>query len=43
MANGYDWGDPKNPEYVEWLLDQIDHRRKEVQLNESAPQRQELE
>lgn len=18
----YDWGDPKNPDYIEWLLDQ---------------------
>ncbi len=26
--SGYEWGDPKNPEYVEWLLSQIDDRRK---------------
>lgn len=24
----YDWGDPKNPEYVEYILDQVDQRRK---------------
>lgn len=23
-AGGYDWGDPKNPEYVEHLLDNAD-------------------
>lgn len=27
--NGYEWGDPKNPDHVEWLLGQIDQRRKE--------------
>ena len=31
--NGYDWGDSKNPEYVAWLLDQIDQRRKEEREN----------
>ena len=31
--NGYEWGDPKNPEYVEWLLNQIDQRRKEEREN----------
>ena len=30
MANGYEWGDPKNQDYVEWLLDQIDAKRKET-------------
>ena len=23
-AEGYDWGDPKNPEYVEYVLDNAD-------------------
>lgn len=27
--SAYDWGDPKNPDYVEWLLDQVDQRRKD--------------
>jgi hypothetical protein len=22
----YEWGDPKNPEYVEWLLDQEEEK-----------------
>lgn len=26
-AEGYDWGDPKNPEYVEWVLEQADAKR----------------
>ena len=33
---GYDWGDPKNPEYVEWILDQVDQRRKDRYLNEAV-------
>lgn len=33
--NGYDWGDPKNPEYVEYILDQVDQRRKGRYLNEA--------
>ena len=24
LSDGYDWGDPKNPEYIEWLIDQVD-------------------
>ena len=23
-ADAYEWGDPKNPEYLEWLLDEAD-------------------
>ena len=30
----YEWGDPKNPEYVEYILDQVDQRRKERYLQE---------
>lgn len=25
-ADGYDWGDPKNPAYMEWVLEQADTR-----------------
>jgi hypothetical protein len=32
--SGYDWGDPKNPEYVAWILDQIDQRRKDAKESE---------
>lgn len=30
----YEWGDPKNPEYVEYILDQVDQRRKDRYLLE---------
>jgi hypothetical protein len=36
-VSAYDWGDPKNPEYVEWLLNQVDQRRKDFYQKE--PQR----
>ena len=26
-SDGYEWGDPKNPHYVVWLLDQADAAR----------------
>lgn len=29
-SNAYEWGDPKNPAYMEWVFDQADNRRKGV-------------
>ena len=26
-ADAYEWGDPKNPAYVEWLIEQADAER----------------
>jgi hypothetical protein len=26
-SDAYEWGDPKNPEYVEWAIEQADARR----------------
>ena len=28
LAGGYEWGDPKNPEYVEWAVSAGDDLRK---------------
>jgi hypothetical protein len=28
-SSAYEHGDPKNPEYVDWVLDQVDSQRKQ--------------
>lgn len=27
LSDAYEWGDPKNPEYIEWLIETADAER----------------
>jgi hypothetical protein len=29
-SEAYEWGDPKNPAYIDWLMDDADYLRKEA-------------